>query len=49
MIFYLKDRESLFWLNIQEIPPISSADDSNVLAVALNTQVKLIYRPKIFS
>lgn len=44
-----KDRESLFWLNIQEIPPISSADDSNVLAVALNTQVKLIYRPKILA
>ncbi|MDI7245415.1 fimbrial chaperone [Providencia rettgeri] len=44
-----KDRESLFWLNVQEIPPIASADESNVLAVALNTQVKLIYRPKILA
>ncbi|GKX64277.1 fimbrial chaperone [Pragia fontium] len=41
-----KDKESLFWLNVQEIPPVASADESNVLAVALNTQVKLIYRPK---
>ncbi|AKJ43582.1 fimbrial chaperone [Pragia fontium] len=41
-----KDKESLFWLNVQEIPPVASTDESNVLAVALNTQVKLIYRPK---
>lgn len=39
------DRESLFWLNVQEIPP-APKDDSNVLAIALNTQVKLFYRPK---
>lgn len=44
-----KDRESLFWLNVQEIPPVASADEGNVLAVALNTQVKLIYRPKVLA
>lgn len=40
-----KDRESLFWLNVQEIPP-AAKDGQNVLAIALNTQVKLFYRPK---
>lgn len=40
-----QDRESLFWLNVQEIPP-APKDGDNVLAIALNTQVKLIYRPK---
>ena len=40
-----KDRESLFWLNVQEIPP-APKDGENVLAIALNTQVKLFYRPK---
>ncbi|MDR4899014.1 fimbrial chaperone [Yersinia kristensenii] len=40
------DRESLFWLNVQEIPPKPKTADANVLAVAVNTKVKLIYRPK---
>ncbi|ENN4136428.1 fimbrial chaperone PefD, partial [Salmonella enterica subsp. enterica serovar 1,4,[5],12:i:-] len=40
------DRESLFWLNVQEIPPKPKASEGNVLAVAVNTKVKLIYRPK---
>ncbi|ENW9632255.1 TPA: fimbrial chaperone [Escherichia coli] len=40
------DRESLFWLNVQEIPPKPKSADGNVLAVAVNTKVKLIYRPK---
>lgn len=40
------DRESLFWLNVQEIPPKPKAEDGNVLSVAVNTKVKLIYRPK---
>lgn len=39
------DRESLFWLNVQEIPP-APKEGGNVLALALNTQVKLFYRPK---
>ncbi|EFB2482972.1 fimbrial chaperone [Escherichia coli] len=40
------DRESLFWLNVQEIPPKPKNTDGNVLSVAVNTRVKLIYRPE---
>lgn len=43
-----KDRESLFWLNVQEIPPVAK-NGENVLAIALNTQVKLFYRPSNLS
>lgn len=41
-----QDRESLFWLNVQELPPKPKTEDGNMLAIAMNTQVKLIYRPK---
>ena len=42
-----KDRESLFWLNVQEVPPKPEVKDTegSVLAIAMNTRVKLIYRP----
>ncbi|ELC8790624.1 fimbrial chaperone [Salmonella enterica] len=40
-----QDRESLFRLNVQEIPPAPKSE-GNVLSLAMNTQVKLIYRPK---
>ncbi|EEV0101560.1 fimbrial chaperone [Escherichia coli] len=42
-----KDRESLFWLNVQEVPPKPEVNDGegSVLAIAMNTRVKLIYRP----
>ena len=39
-----KDKESIFWLNVQEIPPVNK-DQNNVMVVAVNTQVKLLYRP----
>ncbi|PSU14955.1 fimbrial chaperone [Photobacterium kishitanii] len=39
-----QNKESIFWLNVQEIPPINK-DENNVMVVAVNTQVKLIYRP----
>ncbi|WP_246104008.1 fimbrial chaperone [Yersinia kristensenii] len=39
-----QDRESLFWINVQEIPPAPTGE-GNKLAVAINTRVKLIYRP----
>ncbi|HIF9114921.1 TPA: fimbrial chaperone [Photobacterium damselae] len=39
-----KDRESLFWLNVMEVPP-KPKGDGNQLAFAMNTKVKLIYRP----
>lgn len=38
-----KDRESLFYLNVREVPPKNN--DRNVLQVALQTSMKLIYRP----
>jgi len=39
-----QDRESLFYFNLREIPPKS--DKPNVLQIALQTRVKLFYRPK---
>lgn len=38
------DRESLFWINTQEIPPAS--DKQNVLQIAVHSRLKLFYRPK---
>lgn len=37
------DKESLLWINVQEIPPTAEAD--NVLQVAIRTRIKLFYRP----
>lgn len=39
-----KDRESLFYFNVQEIPQ-AEASDGNVLNIALRTRLKLFYRP----
>ncbi len=44
-----QDRESLYWLNLYEIPPRPSeelAAGESRLTVTLRTQMKLIYRPK---
>ena len=38
-----QDRESLFYFNMREIPPKS--DKANTLQIALQTQIKLFYRP----
>ncbi|KAG8153121.1 fimbrial biogenesis chaperone [Burkholderia catarinensis] len=38
------DRETVFYLNIREVPPKS--DTPNSLQIALHTQMKLFYRPK---
>ncbi|EBS3707167.1 fimbrial protein [Salmonella enterica subsp. enterica serovar Hull] len=38
-----QDRESLFYFNLREIPPKS--DKPNVLQIALQTRIKLFYRP----
>lgn len=40
------DRESMFRINVQEIPPKPANTEGSVIAIAMNTQVKLIYRPK---
>jgi len=39
-----KDRESLFFFNMQEIPEVSS-EPGNQLNIALRTRIKLFYRP----
>lgn len=41
-----KDRESLFMLNVQEVPPKPKNAEGNVIAIAMNTRLKAIYRPK---
>lgn len=38
-----QDQETLFYFNLREIPPRS--DKANVLQLALQTRVKLLYRP----
>lgn len=39
-----KDKESLFWINVQEIPK-APKEGANALSIALHTQVKMFYRP----
>jgi fimbrial chaperone protein len=41
------DRESVYWLDVKEIPPTdaASAKDANTLKLAVLTRVKLFYRP----
>lgn len=43
----LKDRESLYWLNVVEIPPASrnKTDNATEVNVSLRLQLKLFYRP----
>lgn len=40
-----KDKESIFYFNLREIPPAS--DSANTLQIALQTRVKLFYRPTV--
>ncbi|MGO0379734.1 fimbrial chaperone [Escherichia coli] len=42
-----EDRESLFWINTQEIPPKPevTGNSGSVVSVAVNTRLKLIWRP----
>jgi P pilus assembly chaperone PapD len=39
------DRESLFWLNIYEIPPNRAAAQSEKILLAFRTQLKVFWRP----
>jgi len=41
-----KDRESLYWFNILDIPPVATDDtDQNKLQVSIRSRIKLFYRP----
>jgi P pilus assembly chaperone PapD len=47
-----QDRESLYWLNLYEIPPQSGeplAEGQSRLTVTLRTQMKVIYRPRVLA
>lgn len=41
-----KDRESVFWLNVLEIPPKSADKEQNQLQLAFKTRIKLFWRPQ---
>ncbi len=40
-----QDRETLYWLNIKSIPTANPDRAENTLQLAVNTRIKLIYRP----
>lgn len=44
-----KDRESVYWFNVLEVPPKmqdKDAENKNVLQLAFRTRIKLFYRPE---
>lgn len=43
------DRESLFWLNVLEIPPKSTAKTVSEVQIAFHSRIKLFYRPQAIS
>lgn len=40
-----QDRETLYWMNIKSIPTADASRTENTLQLAVNTRIKLIYRP----
>lgn len=45
-----QDRESIFWLNILDIPPKSTnPDDVNILQMAIRSRMKIFFRPQALS
>lgn len=41
-----KDKESLFWLNIKQIPAVDTENSGNSLQLVVKSRMKLIVRPK---
>lgn len=41
-----QERESMYWLNIKSIPAIDDTAPANRVEIAINTQIKFIYRPR---
>lgn len=39
------DRESVYWLNVLDVPPNLSAPGKNMLQFAVRTRIKIFYRP----
>lgn len=44
-----EDHESMYWLNIKGIPATGDEQPSNSVQIAVNSRIKLIYRPKSLS
>lgn len=47
-----QDKESLFWLNVLEVPPKNtekSAEENNFIQMAFKTRIKVFYRPAQFN
>lgn len=40
-----EDRESVYWLNVLEIPPVAENASPNRVQVAFRSRIKLFYRP----
>jgi len=40
------DKESLYWLNVLEVPPKAAGDDTNKIQLAFRTRIKVMYRPE---
>ncbi|BBG28992.1 P pilus assembly protein, chaperone PapD [Zymobacter palmae] len=40
------DRESVFYLNVMDIPPDPTSPDSNYVQFAIRTRIKVFFRPK---
>lgn len=39
------DRESVFWLNVLDVPPAPEGESGSYLQVAIRNRIKLFYRP----
>lgn len=39
------DRESVFWLNVLDIPPVPKDAESNYVQLAIRSRIKIFYRP----
>lgn len=42
-----QDRESVYWLNMLEIPPVYKGPAKDRLELAFRTRIKIFYRPKV--
>ncbi|WP_156294482.1 fimbrial biogenesis chaperone [Serratia oryzae] len=40
-----QDKETLFWLNVMDIPPLARGKSENHIQIAYRTRVKLFFRP----
>ncbi|HAT2830534.1 TPA: fimbria/pilus periplasmic chaperone [Klebsiella oxytoca] len=41
-----KDRESVYWLNVLDVPPVPEGSGESYLQVAIRNRIKLFYRPE---